>query len=87
MAAMTPTSTTRDNLGSLNLVTALFPGTADDADTWASGLKGIAFFHAQGLDNPTQEAEGIEVSESNGTFTFNLAEDNKPFRLFVYLRS
>lgn len=88
MAAIVPSSTTNDNLGSLRLVTAVFANTADDGDTWASALVGIAFFHVQDVENPTtQGSVGVAVTESSGTFTFYPAEDNKAFRLFVYLRS
>lgn len=43
MAAKTPTSVRRENLGSVNLMVALFDGTVssndiDDNDTWASGI-------------------------------------------------
>ena len=88
MAAITPDSIVHGNLGSFRLVIAQFTvGTADDGDTWASGLSGIVDFWSQFKDDPTQTAEGGEISESSATFTFNLAEDNKPFSLFVLLRS
>lgn len=46
MAAKTPTTITKENLGSLNLIIASFDGTVDsndidDNDTWASGISGI----------------------------------------------
>lgn len=88
MAAITPTTTKIESLGSVRLIVAEFAATADDADTWASGLKGILAFWTHDLDNPTtQAAVGVAASNSSGTFTFYPGEDNKSFYLFVLLRS
>ena len=85
MAAETPATVWRHSIGSLSLVIANFSGgTADDADTWASGMTGIVAFWAQDTDNPTTQASvGVAVTQSAGTFTFYPAEDNKSFYLFV----
>lgn len=93
MAAKTPTTIKRENLGSLNLVIAHFDGTVasndlDDGDTWASGLTGIVAFWTGHQDNPTTQASvGIAVTESSGTFTFYPAEDDALGKLFVLVRS
>lgn len=87
MAAITPTSVTRDSLGSLSLVRAVF-STADDGDTWASGLTGILDKYTNDNTNPaTQASVGVAVTESSGTFTFHPAENGTAFTLFVFLRS
>jgi hypothetical protein len=83
MAAITPTLHVIENAGSKVLHIATFAATADDGDTWASGLSGIVGYWANGTDDPTQTKEGIDVSEASGTFTFNLGEDNRGIMLYV----
>lgn len=87
MAAISPSSIVRESVGSLTAIIATFANTADDGDTWASGLgSNVVSFTAVGTDDPTQTKEGIDVSNSSGTFTFNLGEDNRSFILTVYAR-
>lgn len=83
MAAITPTSVRRENIGSVNLLICAFAGTADDDDTWASGLDSVLGYWACRTDDPTQGTEGIGMSVSSGTFTFYLGEDNAAFTLYV----
>lgn len=87
MAAITPSTHYIENAGSKVLHIATFAGTADDGDTWASGLTGIVGYWANGTDDPTQTKEGVDVSVSSGTFTFNLGEDNRSFILYVLSNS
>ena len=83
-AAATPSNVRRHSMGSLSLVTADFPDTTDDTNTWASGLTGIVSYWAQDTDNPTtQGSVGTAVTQSAGTFTFYPAEEEKSFTLFV----
>jgi hypothetical protein len=88
-AAITPDTVRRATLGGFSLVIADFTaGTADDGDTWASGLTGVAFWFSSDNDNPTTQASvGVATAFSAGTFTFYPAEDNKPFTLYVLVRS
>lgn len=86
MAAITPDTVRQHSMGSLKLIEAVFSaGTADDGDTWASGISTrVIFFWAQDTDNPTTQASvGVAVANSSGTFTFYPAEDNKSFTLLV----
>ena len=86
MAAITPDVIRRYSMGDSTLIVADFTaGTADDGDTWASGLGTNAMdWWSQDTDNPTTQASvGVAVTNSSGTFTFYPAEDNKPFKLFV----
>lgn len=84
MAAVTPSSVSRENLGSVNLLIAKFATTTDDGDTWASGLDSVIGYWANGTDDPTTQTNtGVDVSESSGTFTFSLSEDNRSFTLYV----
>ena len=88
MAAITPDATYKHNCGSNTLLQAVFSaGTADDGDSWASGLSTrVLGFWSQDEDNPTvQTAVGVAVVNSSGTFTFYPAEDNKPFTLYVLI--
>ena len=86
MAAITPDATYKHNVGSNMLIQAVFSaGTADDGDSWASGLGTNVVAHwTQDNDNPTaQTAVGVACANSSGTFTFYPAEDNKSFTLYV----
>ncbi len=85
--AVAAVSVFQENIGSARLVIATFANTTDDGDTWVSGLTGIVAFWAQGTDDPTQTKEGIDVTESSGTFTFHLGEDDRPLTLFVIVRN
>lgn len=88
-APITPDSTYRSTLGGFHLVVARFTaGTADDGDTWASGLgSSVVAYWTSDDDNPTTQASvGVAAANSSGTFTVYPAEDNKPFTLFVLTR-
>ena len=85
MGAITPTSLIRENAGSKNLLIATFAATADDGDTWASGLSEVTGYWANATDDPTGHQK-IDVSVSSGTFTFNIGEDDRSFMLYVLTR-
>ena len=61
----------RESLGSLTLHIAKSTSVAD-GDTYASGLPNVVGFWANGEADETAGDEGINVSESAGTFTFGL---------------
>jgi hypothetical protein len=87
MAPVTPATVWRANLGSTAQVTARFT-TADDGDTWASGMSGIVNYMAQDRTNPaTQASVGMAATESSGTFTFYPAEDGTAFDLIVQFKA
>ena len=70
MAAVTPSTLQRENVGSLTLYIATFANTTDDGDTYASGLgTNVVGYWANGTDDPTQGKEGIDVSNSGALFT------------------
>ena len=83
MAAITPTTVLRENAGSLTLHIATFAATADDNDTYASGIESIVGYWANGTDDPTQTKEGIDVSLSGSTFTFRTGEADRGIMLYV----
>ena len=85
--AVAAVSVFQENIGSARLVIATFANTTDDGDTWASGLSGIVAFWAQVTEDPTQGKEGVNITESSGTFTFHLGEDNAPITLYVIVRN
>lgn len=82
MAAKTPSTIKKYNLGNVTLIRAVFTDM-DDADTWASGMSGVIDQWFNRTDDPTQGTEGVGVSESSGTFTFNCGEDDNTGTLFV----
>ncbi len=87
MAALTPATVWRNNNGSISEVVARFT-TADDGDTWASGMSGIVSYTTQDRTNPsTQASVGIAATESSGTFTFYPAEDGVAFDLVVRFKA
>jgi len=85
MAAIPPSTVVRHSIGSNVLLACTFAGTADDGDTWASGLStNIIGYWANASDDPTtQTSGGVDVGLSSGTFTFYLGEDNRAFILYV----
>ena len=86
MAATVPDSHIVESGGSKFLHIVTFPGTADDTNTWASGIQGIVGYWANGTDDPTQTKEGIDVritDTATGTFTFSLGENDRSFMLYV----
>lgn len=89
MAAITPNTIVRESLGSLTLLIASFSaGTADDGDTWTTGLgTNVVGFWSQDTENPTTQASvGVAITCDVNVFTFYPAEDNKAFDVFVLTR-
>jgi hypothetical protein len=86
MAARTPSTLERENVGSLTLHIATFTDI-DNADTYASGIQGVVGFWFQQTDDAADTQFGVAVSESSGTFTFNTDEDDKTGSLYVLSRS
>ena len=84
MPAITPSTTYEENMGSCKLIIADFANTSDNGDYWTSGIKGIFKYWAIQTDSSgTQASNGMSVSLSSETFTFNLCENNSAFTLFV----
>lgn len=86
MAAATQSGTIqRERWGSLEL--HIIPFTViDDTNTYASGIKKIVGYWANGTDDPTQEKEAIDVritTASTGTFTFSTGENDRAGTLYV----
>jgi len=76
MAAITPSTVTRVNLGSANMVIAQFT-TVSDTDTWASGIPAVAGQWTHGNGNPsTQASAGVDSTFSAGTVTFYPGENS-----------
>ncbi|MEK7180420.1 MAG: hypothetical protein AAB706_03005 [Patescibacteria group bacterium] len=72
MAAQTAATTTRESLGSLILMIYTFTSVVD-ADTFASGLgSNVKGFWANSESAETAGDEGVNVTNSAGTFTLNL---------------
>lgn len=85
MAAKLPTTVTRENLGSLDLIIANFDGTVssndiDDDDTWASGIKNIIGWPIvqTTVDGP-QDCTVDAVDYATGTITFASAATQTAF--------
>jgi hypothetical protein len=88
MAAKTPDSIQQESLGSLKLIIATFTtNDIDDGDTWASGIQGIVGYWGNLTDDGTQAKEGIDISLSTSTFTFNVGEDNRTGLIYVLAKS
>jgi hypothetical protein len=83
MAAITPTLIQRINNGSNNKAIARFT-TANDTDTWTSGILNIVAYWTQDRSDPaTQASVGVAATVSAGVFTFFPAENGKAFDLFI----
>ena len=77
-------------------------GSIDDGDTWNTGTEGLitdptgaAYYVGVGsivgywgnlTTNGTQGKEAIDITESNGTLTFNTGEDNKEGTIYVLVK-
>lgn len=84
MAAVTPTSTNKLNLGNISGFLAKFAATTNNNDTWASGIPGIlAVLATQADASGTQAATGCGASFSGTTVTIQLAEDASAVTLLV----
>ena len=87
MAAITPDTITRESVGSLVMLICDFSTTVvDDGDTYASGLPNVVGQWFNATKDVTQGGEGMNVSESSGTFTFISPEDDVTGTLFVLAR-
>jgi hypothetical protein len=89
MAAQTAVSVVRENLGSLTLHIFTFSAVTG-TDTFASGLPNVVSYWAQATDTSMGTAiarEGVNVSNSSGTFTFAVGQAAIPVTLFVVSKS
>ena len=88
MAAVTPTTVTRESLGSLTLFIAPFAATTDDADYWASGIEGIVSVMACQKDTAgTATSTGAGASYSGSTITFHIGEADSAVELWVLAKA
>jgi hypothetical protein len=85
MAAATLGSTTKENVGSLTLHIIELSSVAD-TNTHATGLPNVVAFWAQGQASETAGEEGVNVTNSSGTFTFGL-KTTGAVTLFVLSKS
>lgn len=84
MAAVTPDTLIGTVFGDYHVHMAIFAGTVDNGDTWASGLTGVIFWMASQADsNTTQASAGVGATHSAGTFTLAAGEDNTAIHLMV----
>jgi hypothetical protein len=92
MAAKTPDTLQKFNVGSMTLYIATFSttGSIDDGDTWASGIPYPIGYWGNLTTDGTQEKEKIDITLSTsatGAFTFNTGEDNKEGLIYVLTKS
>ena len=88
MAAVTPDSVRRYNVGELTLIVAELPNTADTTNTWASGIAEIVHHWISVNDTTgTQASQGAGATRSGSTFTVYPGEDNTAMTLFVLARN
>ena len=87
--AKTPDSIITENLGSLTLLMCIFETVnIDDGDTYVSGLANVADKWFNATNNPTSQGdEGLNVSESSGTFTFATPQENVTGTLFILTKT
>ena len=91
MAAVTPSTVYRENVGSLTLHVATFATTVDHNDTWASGIQGIVALMANCNEAPGTQtncgAGATLTTASTGKITLFLDEDNQAIQIWVLSRS
>lgn len=84
MAAVTPSSVERINMGSVDGIIATFAGTVDTGDTWASGITNIKhIIVTQNDGNTTQASAGVGATWSGSTITLVMGEDNTSVKLLI----
>lgn len=87
MAAKTPDSIRKENLGSVNLLIAEFTTTnIDDNDTWATGIPLARIVSwpkcVTNLDGPQDFA--VDAISASGEFTFGCAADQTGYVEILY---
>ncbi len=89
MAAKTPDSIRRDNVGGSNVIVATFSTTTlADTDTWTQSVPGYVAHSFTQTNNPsTQAAAGVSVGYSSGVFTFYPGEDAATGILRIYIKA
>ena len=76
----------RESCGSLTL--HIVKSTADDGDTFASGLgSNVVGYWANSETNETAGEEGVNVTNSSGTFTLGLKTAASTVTLYILSRS
>lgn len=92
MAAKTPTTITKENLGSLTLIIANFDGTVssndiDDNDTWASGIKNIVGWPiVQTTTDGPQDCTIDAIDYATGDITFASASTQTAY-VYVFCKT
>ena len=84
MAAATVSRTERHSFGNLTNYVITFSSVAD-GDTYASGLGGnvVGYWANSGTVENTSAQSGVNISESSGTFTFQLKTTSTTLKLFI----
>ena len=86
-AEKTPDSVTAESFGSMKLVIATFAAAViDDGDTWVTHIPNALAYWVDPTDDSTSN-DAIDVSFSDGTFTFNSGEDARAGILYVLTKS
>ena len=86
MAAVTPDTVTRINLGAVTAYVYELPATTDDTNTITTGIPDIRWVFASQEDTAgTQGSTGCGVSwvQSTGVITVHAGEDNSAINLLV----
>lgn len=88
MGEKLPDSVLRESLGSLTILQCIFSTTnVDDGDTYASGLgTNVWGYWFNASLACTQGNEGVNVSNSSGTFTFQTGENDVTGSLYILTR-
>jgi hypothetical protein len=91
MASITPSTIKRESVGSLTLHIADFANTADNGDTWESGIQGVVGVMACQKDvagTATSQGVGAAVTTAaTGVITLYIGEDNAAVQLWVLSKS
>jgi len=88
MAAVIPTSVLRTSPGEFTLHIYKIPATADDTNTFDTGIQGIVSVMACQSDTAeTATSTGFGASFSGTTITLHIGEDNSAGTVWVLSRS
>ena len=91
MSVLTASAVKRESLGSLTLIAVEFTsvnGGSSTGDTYASGLgtNVVAYWCNCGTLPATQVQQGVNVTNTSGTFTISPAVNSSAVTLFILAR-
>lgn len=88
MAALTPTNTYRESLGSLTLLIVSLTGSSTtDTYTTTAGIPVLSYWAQPNIGSTSTSVIDVTFVQSTGVFTFNTVTNDGAFTLFILART